>query len=63
METEDFDIQAIEDPILESAKNYTSEQEEIEIWAELQHYGGHTNLIDFTTDSHIALFFRLRSLL
>ena len=57
METEDFDIQAIEDPILESAKNYTSEQEEIEIWAELQHYGGHTNLIDFTTDSHIALFF------
>ena len=57
METEDFDIQAIEDPILESAKNYTSEQEEIEIWAELQHYGGQTNLIDFTTDSHIALFF------
>ena len=57
MEKEDFDIQAIEDPILESAKNYTSEQEEIEIWAELQHYGGHTNLIDFTTDSHIALFF------
>ena len=57
METEDFDIQAIEGLILESAKNYTSEQEEIEIWAELQHYGGHTNLIDFTTDSHIALFF------
>ena len=57
MEKEDFDIQAIEDPILESAKNYTPEQEEIEIWAELQHYGGHTNLIDFTTDNHIALFF------
>ena len=57
METEDFDIQAIEGLILESAKNYTSEQEEIEIWVELQHYGGHTNLIDFTTDSHIALFF------
>ena len=31
MKTENFDIQAIEDPILESAKNYTSEQEEIEI--------------------------------
>ena len=57
MRTEDFDIQAIEGLILESAKNYTPEQEEIEIWAELQHYGGHTNLIDFTTDSHIALFF------
>ena len=57
MQTEHFDIQAIEDPILELAKNYTIEQEEIEIWAELQHYGGHTNLIDFTTDNHIALFF------
>ena len=57
MRTEDFDIQAIEELILESAKNYTPEQEEIEIWTELQHYGGHTNLIDFTTDNHIALFF------
>ena len=57
MRTDDFDIQAIEEPILDSAKNHTSGQEEIEIWAELQHYGGHTNLIDFTTDSHIALFF------
>ena len=57
MRTEDFDIQAIEGQILDWAKDYTPEQEEIEIWAELQHYGGHTNLIDFTTDSHIALFF------
>ena len=57
MRTEDFDIQAIEGLILVSAKNYTLEQGEIEIWAELQHYGGHTNLVDFTTDSHIALFF------
>ena len=57
MRTEDFDIQAIEGLILDSAKNYTLEQGDIEIWAELQHYGGHTNLIDFTTDSHIALFF------
>lgn len=57
MQTENFDIQAIEGLILDSAKNYTPEQVEIEIWAELQHYGGHTNLIDFTTDNHIALFF------
>ena len=57
MRTEDFDIRTIEELILVSAKNYTLEQGEIEIWAELQHYGGHTNLIDFTTDSHIALFF------
>ena len=28
-----------------------------EILTELQHYGGKTNLIDFTTDSFVALFF------
>ena len=57
MRTEDFDIQDIEEQILEEARKFTSEKEAIEIWAELQHYGGHTNLIDFTTDIHIALFF------
>ena len=57
MRTEDFDIRDIEAQILEEARKFTPEKEAIEIWAELQHYGGHTNLIDFTTDSHIALFF------
>ena len=33
------------------------EDEEIEILTELQHYGGNTNLIDFTTDFLIAIFF------
>ena len=33
------------------------EDEEIEILTELQHYGGKTNLIDFTTDFLIAIFF------
>ena len=33
------------------------ESEELEILTELQHYGGKTNLIDFTTDYLIALFF------
>ena len=37
------------------AKN--EEDEEIEILTELQHYGGKTNLIDFTTDFLIAIFF------
>ena len=31
--------------------------DEIEILTELQHYGGKTNLIDFTTDYLIAIFF------
>ena len=32
------------------------DSEELEILTELQHYGGTTNLIDFTTDYLIALF-------
>ena len=31
--------------------------EDFQILTELQHYGSETNLIDFTTDYHIALFF------
>ena len=42
MKTEDFDIQDIEAQILEVARKFTTEKEAIEIWAELQHYGGHT---------------------
>ena len=52
-----FDIQTIQERMLEAARNYTREKDDIEILTELQHYGGHTNLIDFTTDYHIALFF------
>ena len=55
--TEEFDIEAIQERMLEVAKDYTHEEDNFEILTELQHYGGHTNLIDFTTDNHIALFF------
>ena len=34
-----------------------NESVDFEILTELQHYGGKTNLIDFTTDYLIALFF------
>ena len=57
IETEEFDIEAIQERMLELAKGYTHEEDNFEILTELQHYGGHTNLIDFTTDNHIALFF------
>ena len=57
IETEEFDIEAIQARMLELAKGYTHEEDNFEILTELQHYGGHTNLIDFTTDNHIALFF------
>ncbi len=55
--TEEFDIEAIQVDILEVAKAYTYKEDSFEILTELQHYGGHTNLVDFTTDNHIALFF------
>ena len=55
--TEEFDIEAIQEQMLRMAKDYTHEEDDFEILTELQHYDGHTNLIDFTTDSHIALFF------
>ena len=55
--TGEFDIEAIQERMLEAAKDYTHETDPFEILTELQHYGGHTNLIDFTTDNHIALFF------
>lgn len=57
MGDEPFDVQAIQDQMLEAARSYTHEKDDIEILTELQHYGGQTNLIDFTTDYHIALFF------
>ena len=37
------------------------ETEELEILTELQHYGGKTNLIDFTTDYLVAIFFACAS--
>ena len=58
--TEQFDIQAIQDQMLKVVKSYTRytpETEDFEILTELQHYEGQTNLIDFTTDVLIALFF------
>ena len=51
------DIEALQQADLDEAKRYTSETDEFAILTELQHYGGHTNLIDFTTDCLIALFF------
>ena len=43
--------------ILEQARSFTNQADDIELLSELQHYGGKTNFIDFTTDYLIALFF------
>lgn len=57
IEMEELDIGLVQQGILKEAKSYTSEKDDFEILAEIQHYGGKTNLIDFTTDYLIALFF------
>lgn len=54
---EDVDLSAAERAILDEVRGYTTRTNKFEILTELQHFGGKTNLIDFTTDYLIALFF------
>lgn len=57
IDTEHFDIEIAQKEMLEQVKEFTAFTDDIDILTELQHYGGKTNLIDFTTDYLIALFF------
>ena len=58
IEADEFDIEVVQEEILAEAKAYIHETDDpIEILTQLQHHGGKTNLIDFTTDYLIALFF------
>ena len=51
------DIADVQSRIAEAARVYTGEKDEFKILTALQHYGGKTNLIDFTTNYKVALFF------
>ncbi len=62
IEEENFDIQIAQNEMLAQVKGYTDFTDETDVLTELQHYGGKTNLIDFTTDYLIALFFACDSL-
>ncbi|MDE0041366.1 MAG: tetratricopeptide repeat protein [Candidatus Poribacteria bacterium] len=57
IEAKNFDIEVAQDKMLEEAKDYVREKDSLEILTQLQHFGGKTNLIDFTTDYLVALFF------
>ena len=52
-------IEEIENKIISDAKDreLESELDDLNLWSKLQHYGGDTNLIDFTKSYYIALFF------
>ena len=58
IKAENFDIEIVQNEILREAREYTTHKmDDLEILTELQHHGGKTNLIDFTTDYLVALFF------
>ena len=52
-----FDIGQMEQEIVERARDYTTLVDPEEILSEIQHFGGLTNLLDFTDDYLVALFF------
>ena len=54
---EDFTGRFIRERFIQYTERSIIDSDEIEILTELQHYGGITNLIDFTTDYLIAIFF------
>ncbi len=58
-ESSQFDIEDLQKGTLLEARDHIREhaKEEFEILTELQHFGSPTNLLDFTTDYLIALFF------
>ena len=57
IETNDLDIEFVQKEILDEVRKYTEKTDELEILIELLYHGATTNLIGFTTDSHVALFF------
>lgn len=57
VETEYFDIEELQTVVLSISKQFSRKPvSELEHLSEIQHFGGKTNLIDFTKDYHIALF-------
>ena len=52
-----LDMDFFQNKNLEESQRYTDQTNEREILSQIQHFGGDTNLIDFTTDYLIALFF------
>ena len=52
-----LDIEDVQKAELENAKGYIKKTDEFEILTEIQHFGGKTNLLDFTSDYRVAIFF------
>ena len=52
-----FGITVVQNSILSSAKHFVGKIDDNDLLTQLQHFGCSTNLIDFTTDYLIALYF------
>ena len=58
IQSENFSVLTVEEDYIEEArKHIRSDAPDIEVVTELQHYKGKTNLIDFSRNLYIALFF------
>lgn len=57
IDAEYFNIAVVQQAMLESAKEFVGQVDDGDLLTQLQHFGCSTNLIDFTTDHLIALFF------
>ena len=63
VEAKQFDIEVVQTRMLDDAKKYLRRTGgDSELLVEMQHYGGKTNLIDFTTNYFVALFFACEKL-
>ena len=49
IEAKNFDIEIVQNEMMTEAERYIYEKDKFEILTQLQHYGGKTNLIDFST--------------
>ncbi|RKU31279.1 hypothetical protein C6497_01965 [Candidatus Poribacteria bacterium] len=57
VDEERFNIEEVQNAVLNISKQFSRKSmSDLEYLSEIQHYGGKTNLIDFTKDYHIALF-------
>ena len=57
VEGQGWNIETYQEAFLREAMRFTDETNELAILSEIQHFGGPTNLIDFTADVLIALYF------
>ena len=63
VEAKQFDIEVVQTRMLDDARKYLRRTGgDSELLVEMQHYGGKTNLIDFTTNYFVALFFACEKL-